>query len=143
MLSAQTIRGKFRDGAVETASKERVVVMAFDRLDRDLAESLQAIEAGQGDQANTALTHAQALLAELQHMLDLDVWEHARGLSLLYDYMIRRLVAGNIMKDAEPVAEVQGMVRELGDAFRAAAREVLAAHAAQNAAAAAALSRVG
>lgn len=140
MLSAQAMRGKFRDGAIETASNERVVVMAFDRIDRDLAEALEGLQQDDADRAHRTLCHAQALLSELQRMLDLEVWEHAQGLSDLYDYMIRRLVAANIMKDVVPVVEVQGMVRDLGEAFRAAARQVIAR---PSTVGAAQLSRVG
>jgi flagellar protein FliS len=138
MLSAHTMRGKFRDGAIETASNERVIVMAFDRIDRDLAEAVQGLEDGDADRTHRTLCHAQALISELQHMLDLEVWEHAQGLFDLYDYMIRRLVAANIVKDVVPVVEVQGLVRDLGDAFRGAAREVMS-----RPSAAPALSRVG
>jgi flagellar protein FliS len=127
MISNQMMRQRFRDDAVQTASRERVVVMAFDRLDRDVAEALDAIDTKSLPAAHQSLCHAQALLGELHTMLDVDAWEHGPGLAAIYEYLIGRLVRANLTKDREPVVEVQRLVRELGDAFRAAALEVAAA----------------
>lgn len=124
MFSDQMMRQRFRDDAVHTASRERVVVMAFDRLERDLAEALDAIEARSTPVAHQSLCHAQALLGELQLMLDVDAWEHGPQLAAIYDYLIGRLVHANLTKHRDPVVEVQRHVRDIGDAFRTAATEV-------------------
>ena len=122
MMSTDQMRSRFRDGAVQTASNEQVVVMAFDRLDRDLVEAADAVIAGRREDANRSLCHAQALLGELHGMVRLDVWEHAPSLAALYEYMTGRLVEANVHKDPLPVLEVQRLVSDLGDAFRGAAR---------------------
>ncbi|MFZ4721183.1 MAG: flagellar export chaperone FliS [Ilumatobacteraceae bacterium] len=124
MISNQMMRQRFRDDAVHTARPERVVVMAFDRIERDLAEALEAIDTSSPAVAHQALCHAQALLAELQLMLDVDAWEHGPQLADIYEYLIGRLVHANLTKSREPVIEVQRHVRDLGDAFRVAAAEV-------------------
>jgi flagellar protein FliS len=121
MKSAEMMRQRFRDDAVATASNERVVVMAFDRIDRDLAEALDALSRGDVSPAHGALCHAQALLCELQMMLDVKAWEHAPKLLAIYEYLITRLIHANITKTLAPVEEVRRLAAELGDAFRTAA----------------------
>lgn len=126
MISNQMMRQRFRDDAVSTASRERVVVMAFDRIDRDLAEALDAVDTHSTALAHQSLCHAQALLGELQMMLDVNAWEHGHRLVAIYEYLIGRLVHANLTKSREPIVEVQRHVHDLGDAFRSVAAEVTA-----------------
>jgi len=45
----------------------------------------------------------------------------AANLDDLYDYVTRRLIAGNAANDAEALDEVAGLLRELRDAWNAMA----------------------
>ena len=82
--SSQALRARFTDGALSTASGPRVVVMAYDRLDRDLAGAIAALEMKDITTSHQLLVHAQDLVHELLFMLDLDVWEHASTLAAIY-----------------------------------------------------------
>ena len=55
-------------------------------------------------------------------MLDTARWEHAGALLSVYDYLLRRMALANATKNAATVREVQGIVGELGSAFRTAAQ---------------------
>lgn len=119
--SAVTARNRFATGNVETVSGPKIVVMCFDRLDRDLAAAQTSIERGDHFETNVALGHAQDLIGEMAAMLDVEAWEHAPALLSVYDYLLRLLAVANVAKDAGRVAEAQRLVAELGESFRAAA----------------------
>lgn len=117
-------RLRYSSDSLATVSGPRVVVMCFDRLDRDLAAAVEAISAGDHYQANATLTHAQELLHALAAMLDVDAWEHASTLADVYDYLVRLLTVANMTKRISKVEEAQRLVSELGSAFREAAQTV-------------------
>lgn len=121
MYSPDTMLDRYSAGSVQTATGPKIVVMCFDRLDRDLATALIALEDGDHYETNASLGHAQDLLGEMATMLDVGTWEHARQLLSVYDYSLRRLAQANAAKDARYVQEVQRLIGEIGDAFRQAA----------------------
>lgn len=122
MYTAHAARNRFSAGNLEGVSGPRIVVMCFERLERDLGEAIAAIEACDHYQANTALCHAQDLIAELALMVDTGVWEHGGSLLALYDYLLRLLPVANMKKDPNRVSEALRHVVELGAAFREAER---------------------
>ena len=67
MYTSNTLRQQFTDSALETASGPRIVVMCFDRLDRDLGEAITALGESDHYRAHTALCHAQDIVHELLH----------------------------------------------------------------------------
>ncbi|WP_420452517.1 flagellar export chaperone FliS [Ilumatobacter sp.] len=122
-----SLRSRFTHDSLETASGAQVIVLCFDRLDRDLENALGSIAAGQHDATNTVLRHAQDLIGEMVAMLDVDAWEHAPGLLSIYDYLLRLLATANVRKDTEAVVEARTLLAELGEGFRgAAARNAIA-----------------
>lgn len=125
-FSAGSQRSRFTDGAIETASGSQVIVMCFDRLERDLDGALNAIDERRHEHTNSLLRHAQDLLTEMVAMLDVEAWEHAPALLSVYDYVLRRLAHANMFKDPAGVAEARKLIGEIGDAFRGAATELAA-----------------
>lgn len=121
MHTATAARNRFIAGHVDGASGPRVIVMCFDRLDRDLVGALSAIERNDHYEANLALGHAQDLLSEMALMLDPSLWEHGRSLLSVYDYLLRLLAVANLKKDPGKVREAIRHIAELGGAFRVAA----------------------
>lgn len=126
MYTANAARNRFSAGNLEGVSGPRIVVMCFERLERDLSEAIAAIDANDHFQANRALCHAQDLIAELALMVDADAWEHAASLLALYDYLLRLLPIANMKKDPGRVNEALRHVVELGSAFREAERSLAA-----------------
>jgi flagellar protein FliS len=120
-MSPQSLRARFTDGGLDTASPAKIVVMAYDRLDRDLAGALVAVEARQVERSHELLVHAQDLTNELLCMLDLDAWEHAAQLASIYRYVIDLLTTANVRKSATEINEARTLLAGLGDAFRQAA----------------------
>lgn len=125
-MSPQSMRAKFATGGLETASPAKIVLMAFDRLDRDLAGAVVEIEARRVERSHELLVHAQELVNELLCMLDLDAWEHAEQLAAIYRYVIELLVSANVCKETRQVGEARTLLAGLGDAFRQAAVQAAA-----------------
>ena len=119
--TAEAARSRYAGDQLETASGTRIILLCFDRLDRDLAQAGSAIERSDHCAANSALAHAQDLLSELATMLDLQAWEHAGALLSIYDYLLRLLPVANATTSEALVREAAGIVGEIGAAFRIAA----------------------
>lgn len=123
MYQKDTIRERFSNGGLETASASRVLVMAFERLDRDLLEATTSIEAGKMETAHQALIHAQDLVSELRLMLDVDAWEHASSLASIYQFVWTMLVEANVQKSVPRINQARKLLGELGRAFTTAATQ--------------------
>jgi len=121
MYQNQSLRGRFTQEGLTTASGPRIVVMCFDRLDRDLGEAVAALAERDMARSHELLCHAQDIVHELQCMLDVNAWEHAKGLSAIYQYVTDLLMRANIAKQPAGVIESRRLLAELGDAFRQAA----------------------
>ena len=120
MTNSQSLRERFTSGTLDTASGPRIVVMAYDRIDRDIAGALSALADGDLAKVHELLCHAQDLVHELNGMLDVDAWEHGPSLAAIYRYVIVRLTEANMTKLASPATEARNLLAELGDAFRTA-----------------------
>ncbi len=121
MYTQNAVRSRYSIDNLETASGPRIVVLCFDRLDRDLAHALAAIDRQDHFETNSTLGHAQDLLSEMATMLDVGAWEHAGALLSVYDYLLRLLACANATKNGPMVRESARLVAELGAAFRAGA----------------------
>ena len=121
MYPTQDQRHRFTDGGLATASGPKIIVMCYERLERDIGAAIEAIRADDVQGSHDSLCHAQDLVHELRCMLDLEVWEHATGLSSIYHYVGNLLVAANVKKSIPLAEEARRLLAELGDAFRQAA----------------------
>lgn len=119
---AGPLRKQYSNDRIETASSAHILTLCFDRLDRDFVVARTTIENNDHFGTNQALGHAQDLLGELAGMLDAEVWENSGLLLSIYDYVLRLLAKANLLKSDALVAEAQGLITEIGEAFRTAAR---------------------
>lgn len=114
-------RNTYMNGGLATASPSRILELAFDRIDRDLATALDAIMRNEIERCHSALCHAQDLVIELHLMLDKDAWEHADALSSIYLYVLEVLTRANVRKSAADVRHARTVMAEIGQAFSLAA----------------------
>jgi flagellar secretion chaperone FliS len=122
-----SMRERYLNDSVATASPAKLLLMLYDRLVVDLNRGEQALLAGDRPEANTHLLHAQDIVTELHVSLDLDAWDGAAGLASLYVFVGTELVNANIRGDAAKVASVRGLMEPLRDTWREAAVAVAAA----------------
>ncbi len=114
-----------RDGKV-VASPAKLLVLLYERLDRDLDEAETALRSGSGN-ARATLVHAQEIVDALDVSLDRSQWSGAEGLGAIYQHLYSELVSANvdsnadIAASAERVAACRDLVTPLLDAWRQAA----------------------
>jgi flagellar protein FliS len=119
-------RARYRETTLTTMSPPQLVVALYERLGRDLAEASAAIAQRRPAQAHLALVHAQDIVMALAGALDLEVWPEGVSLKRIYDFLLERLVATNLNKDALTLAGCDQIVATLTDAWREAGRRILA-----------------
>ena len=110
-----------------TVSQERLLVLVYERLVRDLADADDAMERSDRNAAHAALIPAQDIGAELDAALDDSVWEAAGELSSIYHYLHGRLVQANLAMDRDALAEATAAVVPLLDAWTTAWQRLSAA----------------
>lgn len=121
MTTAAALRSRYAREAASTASPARLLTLLYDRLVRDLVLGCNALEAGEIERAHNELVHAQSIVIELRASLNLDLWDGARSLAELYDYLLQELIAANINKDWAKANACREIVEPLRDAWHEAA----------------------
>jgi flagellar protein FliS len=122
-MVAQDHARTYRANSVLTASPGQLVLMLYDGALRAMRLAREGFARPEGDprrfeSINTNLLKAQAIIDELQGTLDHQAGgEFATTMHRLYDYYNRRLLEANLRKDAQPVAEVERLLREVRDAW--------------------------
>jgi flagellar protein FliS len=114
-------RNTYARSSIDTASPDRLLVMLYDRLVRDLSNAEKAIREHALARANAELQHAQQIVLELRTSLDVDAWSGGPSLEQLYTYLHGQLVAANVEKDAERVSTCRAIIEPLRDAWQQAA----------------------
>lgn len=120
MARMADVRSAYASDKVTTSS-ERLVTMLYDRLVRDLVAAEQAIVDRDVESSNHELQHAQAILIELLHALDVKAWPAAKELSTLYSWLLEQLLQANVRKDADQVRHCRELIEPLADAWHQAA----------------------
>jgi flagellar protein FliS len=120
-MSATSLRARYMGDTVATASPQRILVMLYDRLALDLERAQKAVVAGEREEANDQLQHAQEIVLELLSSLQVDAWEGGPRLAALYNWLIGELVQANVKFDSNRIAACRQVVEPLRDAWRQAA----------------------
>ncbi|GAB2476697.1 flagellar export chaperone FliS [Jatrophihabitans fulvus] len=110
-----TIRQRFLQDRVLTASPAQRVVMLYDRLGLDLARA--TAEATEPVERAASLSHASQIVAELAGSLDLTAGGPAENLAALYGWMLREIVAAPADGPVESLIAVADSVRSLRAAW--------------------------
>jgi flagellar secretion chaperone FliS len=114
-------RAAYMGASVATASPARLLVMLCERLVLDVTRGLNAQTAGDHQEANRQLVHAQEIVLELRVSLDVEAWDGGPALASIYDFLHSELVRANIAKDAAKTEGCLKLVTDLCDTWREAA----------------------
>jgi flagellar secretion chaperone FliS len=120
MYGANALNAYQKNG-VNTASKERLLIMLYDGLVKFIRQGIAGIDEKDIQKTNKNFTKAQSIILEFMGTLNMEIGgEMAKSLMALYDYMHRRLVEANIKKDMKIAKEVLGFAEELKETFEEA-----------------------
>ena len=123
-MNYNTLRERYVQDAVSTASPATLLVMLYDRLVLDLLRAETALRDKKREAANEQLTHAQDIISELANTLDVDAWDGATQLMSVYAFLLTTLVEANIECDPEKVVACRELLEPLQDAWQRAATQV-------------------
>lgn len=103
MYDNETSVQRYREADLGSMSPEKMIVALYERLCRDLEDARSALSAGDRPTANTAITHAQAIVTELRNALDHQVGGGtiAGNLDSLYEFVFQELL--KLLVDTDPV----------------------------------------
>jgi flagellar protein FliS len=118
---ATSSHASYRESAILTAPPERLVIMLYDGCHRFLLQAIAAMRDGSVAEAGERLGRATAIIDELQCTLDLAAGEVAERLAGIYVFSRRHLAEGLSERDPEKLAQVDGLLRELREAWAQAA----------------------
>lgn len=106
----------------ETSSSGELISLLYDALARDIQRASAAFERQDGEATHGSLVHAQDVVLELVASLDLEHGELAQQLELVYQYMYRKLVDANVLKDINLAHEVAALLAPIREAWAQAVR---------------------
>lgn len=110
---------RYRETDLGTMSRERMVVLLYEKMVSDLEEAVAAIESGDRAQFTKRVTHSQRIVAELRQALDHKTGgEIAGNLDSIYEFLFREHLS--LLLDREPrrAKACMDVLRPLLDAWR-------------------------
>jgi flagellar protein FliS len=113
---------RYMASSISTAPPNTMLTMLYDALCDDLRTSEKAFDTNDIKGVNDSLVHAQQIIIALRDSLRLDLWDGAKGLASLYDFLLNELIAANVHKDRERARACSAMIAQLAEAWRQAAR---------------------
>jgi flagellar secretion chaperone FliS len=113
----------YRTTQVVGASKAGQIVLLYQGAIRFSVQHLAWIERGNVEQAHKSSVRAQEIVAALRESLDLSAGPIAAQLDLLYEFVLRRLMEGNLAKKPKPTEEAVQVLRGLLEAWEALAAQ--------------------
>jgi len=118
-MSAQTAYKEYKEVQVNTANREKLLIMLYQGCIKFLRFAKKSINEENIEAANNYIIRSQDIIRELMNTLDREKGgEIADNLYNLYDYMNRQLIEANIKKDAEKVELVEEMMLELLESWQ-------------------------
>jgi flagellar protein FliS len=108
----------YQNISVMTAPPERLLLMLYEGLIKNIKLAKEAIEEGNPDSRRACLRKARDIVTELMSALNFEIGgEIAVNLHRLYRYINGRLIQADISPDAEPLDHAMRVVDILNDAW--------------------------
>ena len=109
----------YRKTNITTSDPLRLVIICYEGVIDNLKLAKEKIKEKDYEEKAKALIKAQDIIAELKCSLDFEKGgEIANNLESLYNYMLRRILQGDINKNIGPIDEVIKMFKELLSAWQ-------------------------
>ncbi len=117
-LTEQEVASAYSDTAAKTVNTgPTLVVRLYDRLAHDVELAKRYIAEDDFENADASLQHAQKIVIVLRSGLRADGFEGGDSLRRLYNTLIDLLVKANLFKDTQVLAQCQGIIAPLHDAW--------------------------
>jgi flagellar protein FliS len=114
----------YKDTEIQTADQGKLILMLYDGAIRFLNIAIDNMDYRKYDIVNNNIIKAQDIITELMLSLNMDQGgEIAKNLFNIYAYMKKRLLEGNIKKDAAILQEVIKHLTTLRSAWEEAIKK--------------------
>ncbi len=109
----------YKEVAITTQNKERVVVLLYEGAIKFLKLAIKALQDNDMATKGLYINKALAIVDELNRVLDMEIGgEIAMNLRQLYHFMIRQLNVANIQKDTQKIQQVINLLEELNQGWK-------------------------
>jgi len=113
-------RDAYLDTQILSADPLELVHILYEHTSAMVADARRYLAEGNISARGRSISRAIAAIDELDCSLDREAGGSlARNLAALYQYMRTRLLAANIRQEDAPLAEVESLLRTLGEAWKA------------------------
>jgi flagellar protein FliS len=110
----------YRDHAIGTQSRGRVIVLLYDGAVKFLRQALQEMDKKDWAAKGKYISKAVAIIDELDACLDLEAGgEVAENLRKLYDFLRRHLHQANMKRDPQRIHEAIKILLDLNESWKA------------------------
>jgi flagellar protein FliS len=109
---------RYVQSSAQTATKERLMVMLFEKALQGIRSGAAALDTGRPSQANRDLSRALEIVVELHATLDRSrAPELCDQLGEIYRFVCTRIGQANLRRDASLAREAERAFAPLADAF--------------------------
>ena len=109
----------YRKTNITTSDPVRLVIMCYEGVIENLKLAKEKMKENNHEKKAKAIIKAQDIINELMCSLNFEKGgKIANNLESLYNYMLRRILQGDLNKDVRPIDEVIGMFKELLSAWQ-------------------------
>lgn len=114
---------QYKQNTVLSATPEELTLMLLDGAIKFINIGKYSIGKNDISKAHEALLRAQDIVWELNASLNMD-YEISNNLKSIYDFIIERLIDGNVSKEIKPLDEALELLQELRDTWKEAMKSV-------------------
>lgn len=114
---------KYKQNSIMTATPEELTLMLYDGAIKFMNIGKYSIENKDLEKAHTSLIRAQDIILELNYSLDMNQ-EISKELRELYEFVLSKLVDGNIQKDTRAIDEALNIVNEMRDTWKEVVKQI-------------------
>jgi flagellar protein FliS len=122
-MNAANMANVYKQQQIMTASPEELTLMLYNGAIRFVTESIQAIGQKDIERAHKKNIRAQDIVRELMSSTDTQ-YELSHDWLRLEEYILYRLVQGNIQKDVAQLEEAKKLLTEFRDTWVEAIKQV-------------------
>lgn len=118
MYGNQGVR-RYRETDLGTMTREKMVVLLYEKMIGDLEEAMRALERGERPLFTQKVNHSQRIVAELRGALDHAAGgDIARNLEAIYDFLFREHLSLLVDRDPRRARSCIDVLKPLLEAWR-------------------------
>lgn len=103
---------QYQQNSVMSADRGELTLMLYNGAVKFIKQGMKFTEEKNIEEAHNSIVRAQEIISHLNVTLNME-YELSQNLTLLYDYMNRRLMEANVKKEKQILEEVLGLVEDL------------------------------